>query len=795
MDSRDGKIDEPTVGGQPASHLVHGVIHFLRIARLRKNVLYTSLAIAGLLGALYYASATRIYEAKATLLIRQNNKDTSPPSMASEGGQRDIMPTYQSLVKKSKVLQRAIARLEKKYRIDFHGVPQRKWVEVLKGNLSASVERRTNMLVVSYRSKDPEAAVAVVSAVIGAYVDYINETHRGAAGDLKQILSVKMDEYEQKLAAKETELAQALGSFDAPITSKDGSYQHPYQQGMQQAYETYRMAKEQRLNYQSTLAAVREAIRNGEDLQPYVLKIQEQVGSEILLASLGFNAQDARIQADVSRARAKDVAELQTISAGLGQNHPRVVEMRQRIRMADEFLASQRAQTKQRVDTLKKEQLGPMLLETLTQQHRQAVQQEALLRADFDQACEEAKQVSSGAFQIEKLRHQLDRLRNEHDAMIERIGSVDLSQKNGDIMAEITEDPVPNYAPVSPRLPIVGAACLFLALVCGGAAVYVLDILDDRFRSPEELQVHLGVPVLAMVRRMEIEDAAGLAGVQVHLAPDTAESEAFRTLRSALAFSAGESGRLVVSSSEPGDGKTTVLVNLAVSLAQSGKKTLLIDADLRRPGLTSLLGLKGLPGATDALRGDSAELVETATRVVLSTEIEGLDVLPSGPRLPNPAELLAGRNFADLLAWAESVYDQILIDSPPVLAASDSQLIGRLVDGVILVVNSEKNRRRTVIRAVESFTTAGVHVFGVVANRVSDDAGNGYGYGYGYGYTYDYGTTGDDEEDADWRTAPASSHEPQHETSHDASQSQQSVNLPPDSTRAPGGGIVPRRVA
>ncbi len=213
------------------------------------------------------------------------------------------------------------------------------------------------------------------------------------------------------------------------------------------------------------------------------------------------------------------------------------------------------------------------------------------------------------------------------------------------------------------------------------------------------------------------------------------ESEAFRTLRTALALSPHETDQIVISSSEPGDGKTTVLVNLAISSTQAGKKTLLIDADLRRPGLTKMLGMQGASGLSDLLRSEG-DIGEMTAQFVSSTEINGLDVLPSGPRRPSPAELLSGPRFGDLLAWADSVYDQVLIDSPPVLAASDAQMIGRLVDGLILVVNPTKNRRRAVVRAAESFTSVGIKIVGVVANRIDSDKNSDYGYGYGYSYGY-----------------------------------------------------------
>ena len=486
------------------------------------------------------------------------------------------MPTYKSLVKKSKVLERAIDRIEPQYRVDFRGVPQQKWVDVLKKNLSASVERRTNMLVVGYRSKDPQSAKAVVTAVIEAYVSYINETHSGDADSLKTILQENRGKVRERITEIELKLAEAQSAFHSPISNQDGSFTHPLRQAMLQSHESYLKAQEQRIRLDTSLVSIRYAVRNGSDLQQHVMKFQETVGRELLLASLGFNSQDARVEADVERARVRDTAELQTIRAGLGPRHPRVVEIEERIRAADQYLIDQRMKVQGHVNQIKNQQLGPMLIEMITQERQSASDLELRLKAQYDAACDQARAVNAEAFGIEKLRREYDSLLGERAAMVAQIASLDLNQQHGAISAEITEEPVANPVPVSPKLSVVGVACLFLASIGGIAAVYVTDILDDRFRSPEELQIHLGVPVLSMVRRMDIDDAAvGMSSVQTHVAPDAVESEAFRTLRTALAFSAEECSRLVVSSSEPGDGKTTVLVNLAVSFAQSGKRTLL----------------------------------------------------------------------------------------------------------------------------------------------------------------------------------------------------------------------------
>jgi capsular exopolysaccharide synthesis family protein len=303
--------------------------------------------------------------------------------------------------------------------------------------------------------------------------------------------------------------------------------------------------------------------------------------------------------------------------------------------------------------------------------------------------------------------------------------------------------------PVSPKLSLVGAVCLAGGLLAGLCLVFALDALDDRFRSPDELRLQLGAPVLAMIRRMEGLATSGLEALQVHASPQDVASEAFRTLRTTLAFSGEQTQRLVISSAEPGDGKTTVLANLAASYAQAGKRTLLIDADMRRPGLTALLEMRGQGGLSDVLR-DSATVVDAARQRIQTIALPGLEVLPSGPRPSNPAELLASERFCDLLAWAETTYDQVLVDAPPVLAASDAAIIARLVDGVVLVVRPDKNQRRPVVRAAESFSALGARLLGVVINRLTTGKDEGYygynyGVGYGYGYGAEYGYDADDE--------------------------------------------------
>jgi capsular exopolysaccharide synthesis family protein len=256
-----------------------------------------------------------------------------------------------------------------------------------------------------------------------------------------------------------------------------------------------------------------------------------------------------------------------------------------------------------------------------------------------------------------------------------------------------------------------------------------------------------------MVRQMQPLEGKGIQTVPTFIKPNGVESEAFRTLRTSISFVKEDTQRIVATSTEPGDGKTTVLVNLAVAFAQSGKKTLLIDADMRRPGMTTLLDLKGSKGLSQILR-DTRPIADSAADNTYVSGVEGLDVIPSGTRPINPAELLSSDRFSELLAWAETYYDQILVDSPPALVVSDPAIAGRLADGMLLVVRPDKNRRKMVIRTAEIFQTAKINILGVVVNHLANGSSGGYygsaygyeygyGYGYGYGYTYGHGDEGE----------------------------------------------------
>lgn len=210
--------------------------------------------------------------------------------------------------------------------------------------------------------------------------------------------------------------------------------------------------------------------------------------------------------------------------------------------------------------------------------------------------------------------------------------------------------------------------------------------------------------------------------------PGCAASEAYRTLRTSLMFSRVDSPpkAILLTSSNNAEGKSTTCANLAVTLAQAQKDTLVVDCDLRRPVMHKIFGLRNFEGVVDVLTG------QRGMREVCQTPMEKLNVVTVGPLPPNPAELLSSRRFAEFLGQARDTFDYVLLDAPPVGPVSDPAIIATRADGVLLVLDAQAARKGNVRRAMRGLETVGARVLGTVINNVRPSK-TGY---YQYGYTY-----------------------------------------------------------
>ena len=292
------------------------------------------------------------------------------------------------------------------------------------------------------------------------------------------------------------------------------------------------------------------------------------------------------------------------------------------------------------------------------------------------------------------------------------------------IIARVTDPADHQATPVTPRTVLNLVVAGLIGLVLGIGLAVARDVLDRSVSSLEHVEEVSSAPVLASIG---FDSGMKKSPLLTDLGAFAPRTEAFRLLRTNLQFLDLEQQprSLVITSAVPGEGKTVTAANLAVALAQAGRKVLLVDGDLRRPRVASLLDLDGAVGLTSVLVG-TAEL-EDAIQV---HEASGLNFLASGPKPPNPTEILQSRVTHDLLKRLRDDFDMVIVDAPPLLPVADAAVIATATDGAIVVARHGKTTRDQLREAVTRLENVGARVFGVVINMIPRRAANSYYYYY-----------------------------------------------------------------
>ncbi len=327
-----------------------------------------------------------------------------------------------------------------------------------------------------------------------------------------------------------------------------------------------------------------------------------------------------------------------------------------------------------------------------------------------------------------------------------------------------------------PILPVILGIGGLLGLLSGFGLGCLVELADKTFHNPDEIMKQLNVPLIGHVpvigqsKRYLVENSLIEPIVCTYHRPKSQVSESFRAVRTALYFNTqGKQHSVIqVTSPTPGDGKSTLASNLAVSIAQSGKRILLVDGDMRRPRQAATFGISSKEGFATVLSGRS----QWRDVVYECEEIEGLTVMPCGAKPNNPAELSSSPQVKELIEEMRSEFDFVIIDTPPLLAVTDACPIAARVDGVMLCIRIKKNVRVSAERATEMLANLGANCIGLVVNGVGAQSGYGSqytygayragysynGYGYGYGYGYGAGKYYDDDKKAPHPTPSAPKH-------------------------------------
>jgi capsular exopolysaccharide synthesis family protein len=248
--------------------------------------------------------------------------------------------------------------------------------------------------------------------------------------------------------------------------------------------------------------------------------------------------------------------------------------------------------------------------------------------------------------------------------------------------------------------------------------------MDDRFRTVAEMRAATGLPLLGIVPNLG-NGSAALLGQQALLEPLSPAAESCRMIRTAIHYGGAKDGRrtLLITSASSGEGKSTLASNLAITLAQTGRRVLLIDADLRLPIQHKIFGAINSNGLTTLLQG-GAPLEEA----IEPTEINGLELLPAGPLVRNPAEMLNSPVFSELLDTLYDRYDHVVIDSAPVVGLADSRIIAASCDATLLVLRAGVSTRRNAALARSGLHSVGAQLVGIVVNDTSEGPQTSYTY-------------------------------------------------------------------
>jgi len=600
-------------------------------------------------------------------------------------------------------------------------VPPEPW-EKLREMVRVQHVRDTHILEVYVESEDPKQAATLVNAVTGKFRDFHSEASQKDSTGIIEFLKEERLQQEAAIDQAEASLLDERAKANVGLLTV-ADRDNPVLVKLNRLNEKLTETQLHRIELEAQLRVVNDALDTRGETEfkkELVLSLAEAQADQTLL--------------DLGRKLVEAQQEAAGLGGTYGPGHPQILA----------------AQAKVELIRGKLDRALPIFRDALDAQVQILTEQEAELLRRYEDQDKLASQLKRDAMAYELKQKKVDRQYKWFEASVERVSKVDLNaayatQNESKTSVKIIEEAVVPSMPVRPRRARIVFLSVLLGLLAGVGLAFVVEYADDKIRTPEDLEERVGLPVLGYVPDIHsgteaAEDFAYRGRISV-LDPRAPVTEAYRTIRTSLFFSAPpeETKVVVITSGGAGDGKTTTASNLALIVAQSDKRVLLVDADLRKPQMHNIFGLERDLGLSVVLVGE-ASLAEAVQKV--QTEqgtVANLDVLCAGPNPPNPAELLNSKRMVDLLAEAREKYDRIIIDTPPVLIVADAAILAGEGDAAVLVVKSARNTRSLVRRAREQLLDVKARVLGGILNDVRRvDLGYYQSDYYYHGYSSDY---------------------------------------------------------
>ena len=592
------------------------------------------------------------------------------------------------------------------------GVPmtmQTDAIRAFQGRLHVERTKDTRMILVKYESTDPKEAAAVVNSLVDDYIEYNFRTKYDASRQATGWMEQRLDELKVKVEKSE----QAMVDYER-------------RNNIVSVGEKQTVAEARLDDLNKNLSAAQADRLSKQSIYKMVEQNEAQVGfiqSSSLLTSLEAKQVDLKEQYSAAVAQ-------------YGPTYPKALAVQDQLKDLEGLIARERKRA----------------VENVHSEFQAAVEREKALSDAVTKQNIEVEKVNQLLIQHNLLKREFESNQQLYDSLLTHLKDANVSAGLRATNIHVIDRAIPPTAPIRPDKLRNITFALAAGLGLGIALALTREALDNSIKSAQEVEKLTDLPTLAIVPKAQSHGGLGMqpppgardlpAGdhgsrippeLAVIRRPQAPVAEAYRALRTSVLLSTADRPPqvLLVTSSQPDEGKTVTALNLASTMAQKGERVLLIDADMRRPGVSTIVNASERQGLSGILTG----ACEYSPKLLFRSEWLGsLSILPGGTPPPNPAELLCSARMGDLLSRLRKDFEHIVLDSPPVLPTTDPTILSAVVDGVIMVVECEMTTRAALARACKILEHAGGKIIGTVLNKVDARRDGYYGYRYYHGY-------------------------------------------------------------
>ncbi len=586
------------------------------------------------------------------------------------------------------------------------------YISAYLGRLRIEPIRNSRLVNIAVEAHDPALAARMANAHAQAYIKKDMEMKLSASQDAAGWLSGRQEDLKKTLQTSEEALQRfheqedivALESLLAGgETGK--AVDSVLAQKLADIHSNLTPVRTERIGLEAMHRELLDLSKN-----PALLEVAPQVTQSTLIQ--GLKSTHAELTRQSLELREK-----------YGEKHPRMIALQEEIKNIRAYIA----------DETKK------VVKSVEIQYRVAQAKEQNLLSMLEQTKKEVNELNRKAIRYGELKREVESNRQLFDMVLKRGKETALTSVLESTNILIVDKAEVPRAPVRPQTARNVMLAVLIGLVLGLGVAFFFEYLDNTIHGPNEVKRYLGVPFLGPVGLAAFQEGGTQQELVVLQDSRSHFAESLRNVRTNVLFSftEAEQNAVVITSPGPLEGKTLISSNLAMIMAQMGRRVLLVDADMRKPRVHKVFGTASEPGLSNLVLGKCS--VEQAIR---DTRVKLLKVLPAGTVPPNPSEILSSRRMQDLLAQLKGQFEFVVFDTPPILSATDATMLGGLADGVILVVKASETTRDSAQRALEHLSDVRARVLGAVLNQV-DFQKERYYYGYYYRYYYYYTDDGD----------------------------------------------------